>query len=114
MHEKDVVGIVTFDLIDLLPTNQIIILPWHVDAYEEMFDVNRKIAQTTQNTVNFWRVSQRNGTLQGLSRRFHTLIWRPGDMVQNLESPRLSRRDDSTVMALRGMLSLIPYRRSTP
>ena len=30
-HEKDVVGIVTFDLIGLLPTNHIIIkLPWHL------------------------------------------------------------------------------------
>ena len=27
---------------------------------------------------------------------FQTLIWRPGEMVQNRESPRLSRRVDST------------------
>ena len=31
-----------------------------------------------------------------LSGRFQTLIWRPGEMVQNRESPRLSRRVDST------------------
>ena len=28
---------------------------------------------------------------------FILVIWRPGDMVQNLESPGLSRRVDSTV-----------------
>ena len=28
MHENDIVGIVTFDLIGLLPTNHIIILQW--------------------------------------------------------------------------------------
>ena len=35
-----------------------------------------------------------------LSRRFHTLIWRPGDAVQNLESPGLSGRIDSTALIL--------------
>ena len=41
--QKDVVGIVTFDLIGLLSTN-------HIIAYiicEEMFDINSKIAQTS-------------------------------------------------------------------
>ena len=39
--EKDVVGIVTFDLIGLLPTNYIIIkLQGHTEVYEEMFDVS--------------------------------------------------------------------------
>ena len=49
---KDVVGIVTFDLrVGLLPTNHIIIkLQWHTEVYEETFDVNIKIAQTTQNS----------------------------------------------------------------
>ena len=28
----------------------------------------------------------------------HTIIWRPGDTAQNLESPRLSRRVDSPVL----------------
>ena len=51
MHKKDVVGIVTFDLIDLLPTNHIIILQWHVGVYEETFDANMKTAQTAQNTI---------------------------------------------------------------
>ena len=47
-REKDVVGIVTFDLIGLLPTDHIIILQWHTGVYEELFDVNIKniIAQT--------------------------------------------------------------------
>ena len=50
MCKKDV-GIVTFDLIGLLPTNHIIILQiWHVGVFEETFDVNMKIAQTMQNT----------------------------------------------------------------
>ena len=39
--------------------------------------------------------STRNRKFQGLSGRFQTLIWRPGDMVQNLESPGLSGRVDS-------------------
>ena len=43
--EKDVVGVVTFDLIGLLPTNHINILQWHVGVYEEMFDAKMKIAQ---------------------------------------------------------------------
>ena len=92
MREKDVVCIVTFDLIGLLPTNHIIILQWHVCVYEETFDANMKIAQTTQNTIVEIlllerRVCRRNGKLPRLSRRFDTLIWRPGDMVQNLEPP---------------------------
>ena len=39
--------------------------------------------------------STRNGKLWRLSRRFQTLIWRPGKTVQNLESPGLSGRVDS-------------------
>ena len=92
MREKDVVCIVTFDLIGLLPTNHIIILQWHVGVYEETFDANMKKAQTTRNTIvevllSERQVCRRNGKLRRLSRRFHDLIWRPGDMVQNLESP---------------------------
>ena len=40
--------------------------------------------------------STRNSELWQLSRRFQTLIWRPGEMVQNRESPGLYRRVDST------------------
>ena len=49
-REKDV-GIVPFDLTGLLPTDHIIllILQWHTGVCEETFDVNSKIAQTTQN-----------------------------------------------------------------
>lgn len=39
-REKDVVGIVAFDLIVLLPTNHIIILQRHTGVYEETLDVN--------------------------------------------------------------------------
>ena len=45
--QKDVVGMVTFDLIGLLSTN-------HIIAYiicEEMFDINSKIAQTRKNST---------------------------------------------------------------
>jgi len=48
MHENDVVGIVTFDLIGLLPTNHIIILQWQLEFIT--FDFNIKIAQTMQNS----------------------------------------------------------------
>ena len=52
-REKDVVGIVTFDLIGLLPggllrTNNIIAYITIAYRSEETFDVNSKIAQTTQ------------------------------------------------------------------
>ena len=42
---------------------------------------------------------QLNSKLWRISGRFHTLIWKPGDTVQNLESPRLSRRVDITVVS---------------
>ena len=48
--KKDVVGIVKFDLIDLLPTNpSLLILQRHTGVCEEKFDVNSKIAQIRQN-----------------------------------------------------------------
>ena len=41
MRGKDVVGIVTFDLIGLLPTNHITAyITMHTRVYEKMFDVN--------------------------------------------------------------------------
>ena len=33
MQEKDIVGIVIFDLIAFLPTNHIIILQWHTGRF---------------------------------------------------------------------------------
>ena len=51
--ENDDVGIVTFDLIGLLPTNHIIILQWHTGVYKETFNFNIKIAEMTQNSWNF-------------------------------------------------------------
>ena len=48
--ERDLVVIVTFDLIGLLPTNHIIAtLQRHTGVFEEIFDVNSKIAQIRQN-----------------------------------------------------------------
>ena len=40
MQEKDIVGVVIFDLIGFLPTNHIIILQWHTGVYVETLDVN--------------------------------------------------------------------------
>ena len=40
MQEKDIVGIVIFDLIGFLPTNHIFTLLWHTRVYEETLDVN--------------------------------------------------------------------------
>ena len=91
--QKDVV-----DLIGLLPTNHIIILQWHTGVYEEKFDVNIKIAQTTQNSWNFvvrkssllkkwqtsaiiWEISysnldiERYGPKSGVSRKSRQRAW---------------------------------------
>ena len=62
---------------------------------EETFDVNSKKTQTTQSIWKKLKVhSIRNGKPRWLSVRFQTLIWRPGETVQNLESPGLSGRVD--------------------
>ena len=88
-REKYVVLIVTFDLIGLLPTNHIIvnniwnkllILQWHTGVCEEPFNVNRKIAQTTQ---NIWNCIVRESNLQELA-NFGDY---PGDF-SNLETGR--------------------------
>ena len=65
------------------------------EIYEEMFDVNGKIAQTK--FIVRKSSLQLNCKLQRISGRFHSLIWRLEDTVQNLESPGLSGRVDSTV-----------------
>ena len=46
-------------------------------------------------TFSFVVKSTRNGKLRWVFGRFQTLIWRPGETVQNLESPGLSGRVDS-------------------
>ena len=51
--------------------------------------------------------SIRNCKLRQLSGRFQTLIWRPGETVQNLESSGLSGRVDSTAVRI------TPWRRLT-
>ena len=50
--QKYVVGIVTFDLINNWFTSHQshYYLQWYTRVYEETFDVNIKIAQTTQNS----------------------------------------------------------------
>ena len=69
----------------------------HTKVYEETFDVNSKIALATQNIYKFLfgkSSVQLNGKFRWMSRRFHTLIWRLGDTVQNMESPGSSGRID--------------------
>ena len=63
---------------------------YHTEVYEETFNVNN-----TELSL------QLNGKLWWISRRFRALIWRAGDTVQNLESPGLSGRVDSTVVHIR-------------
>ena len=97
VREKDVVGIVTFELIGyFLPIT--LLLQWHVRVYKETFSVNIKIAQTMQNIWNSaceqraWlfeillsKVYWRNGKHWGLSGRFlETRRYGP-----NLESSRI-------------------------
>ena len=49
-REKDVVGIVKLTYLVCSPQiTLLLILQWHTGVFEETFDVNRKIAQTTQN-----------------------------------------------------------------
>ena len=78
------------------PHQSIIKLQRHTEVYEETFDVNIKIAQTTQNSWNFNIVGKssllkwRKCKLRRLLGRLRTLILRPRDAVQNLESPGLS------------------------
>ena len=98
--EKDVVA-QHYDLIGLLPNNHIVAYSiMHTGGYKETLYVNSiKIAQTTQNILNF---IVGKSTLHDLAKfgdyqgGFHTLTWRLGDTVQNLVSPGLSGRVDST------------------
>ena len=76
---------------------------WHTKVNEDTFHVD-----SSSNNAHFlkfygWKVEfARNGKLWQLSRRFQTLIWRLGGMVsqiiQNLESLRLSRGVDRTAI----------------
>ena len=97
----------------------LLIFQWHTGVYKETFNVN-KIAKTKkqqqqkqkekikQNKMKWLKQckilkchcqrvkSTGNDKLWRLSGRFQALIWRLGDMVQNLESPGLTARVDST------------------
>ena len=84
------------------PHQSIIKLQRHTEVYEETFDVNIKIAQTTQNSWNFNIVGKssllkwRKCKLRRSFVRFRTLIWRPRDTFQKLEYPGLFGGVDST------------------
>ena len=76
------------------PTNHITVYmtwQWHIGVYEEMFDVNRTIAQTMQ---NIWEVIV--GKLILPKKIMANSGDYPGDTVQNLESPGLKGGVDST------------------
>ena len=61
MRGKDVVGIVTFDLIGLLPTSHII-LQWHTGVYGGMFNVIvRNYSSNKQNWLKVFLMESRNG-----------------------------------------------------
>ena len=77
---------------NIWPITLLLISKLHTGVCEEILNVNIKIIiiQTTQNIWNFivGKLSlQEMANFRRLSGRFHTLIWRPGDTVQNLESP---------------------------
>ena len=84
-----------------------LILQWHTGVYEETFDVNNKIAQTTQSSGHF--IVGKSSLLKKWQMPFLS-----GDTVQNLESPWLSGRVDSSVvgsvviigLSVRGCLAL--------
>ena len=60
-------------------------LQWHTGVCEETFDVNSSSNNTKYLKFNCQKVeSTRNGKLRRSSGRFQTLIWRPGETVQNL------------------------------
>ena len=74
MREKVVFGILTFDVIGLLPTNRSIayITMALTGVWEETFDVNSKITQTMQ---NIWNFIVRKSNLQEMA----NLVDYPGD-----------------------------------
>ena len=96
---KDV-GIVTLDLIGLLSTNHIFILRWHSRVNEEMFDVNIKIAETTQHKWVFF-VGNSSPLNKWLTLAIILEISYSADLETrkygpNLEFPRLPGRVNST------------------
>ena len=101
--KKDVVGIVTLDLIGLLPIPEFVrkcsMLTVEQLKQCKVFEtVEQQNSSNNEKHLKFHRQKidfTRNGKLRQLSGRFQTLIWRPGDTVQNLESPELSGRVDS-------------------
>ena len=76
---------------NIWPITLLLISKLHTRVYEETFNVNIKII-IIQITQNIWNFTVGKSSLQEmvnfwrLSGRFHTIIWRPGDTVQNLES----------------------------
>ena len=106
MHEKDVLGIVTFDLIGVLPTNHVqYCLKKYYNGIPEFRGKCLVLPVKSSNNakdLKFYRPkfkpTKNYGQLRWLALRFQTLICRWGDMVQNLESTRLSVRVDSPMI----------------
>ena len=78
-------------------------LRWHTRIYEETFHVNSIQLKKRKIFEFLWLESRvyKKQQLWPLSGRYQTLIWRPGDTVQNLESLGLSERVDSTEFRIR-------------
>ena len=97
--EKDLVEVVTFVPDWFISHQSCIIITM---TYRGFWGNVRCLKLNSSNNAKYlkfhWQKveSTRNSELWQLSRRFQTLIWRPGEMVQNRESPGLYRRVDST------------------
>ena len=103
MHEKVVVGIVTFDLIIFSHLNHIAVYMHDYSILECMrkclIDVNRKLAQAMQNIWNFIvgkLILLKKWQTRAIIGLYLPDNYYPGDTVQNLESPGLNRKVDST------------------
>ena len=99
MRQKDVVCIVTFDLIGLLPSNHIISYCTCTNGISEFMRLTLtvlKIAQTMQNILKNYCLKLEptgNGKLWDLALRLFSYsnldLWRLADTVHNLESRRI-------------------------
>ena len=72
-------------------------LQWHTRINDGTFLVNGSANNAKYLKFYGWKGTGKSSRLSG---RYQTLIWRPGGTVQNLESPGLSGRVDSTVWSM--------------
>ena len=89
--KKDVIGIVKFDRLIMVyfpPIQQNYYTPMEYLSLWGDFSVLTLKSNNAKKLKFYCQKSSLLKHWQRLSGRFHTLIWRPGDTVQNLESPR--------------------------